>query len=152
VAHGTSGVAEEDRPLTPEGRRKTIRAARGIRALKLGIDVVFSSRLPRALETARILTEVLGLPDPKTVDELLPGAASDRLLGLLRSAKSKVPVVVGHEPGLTTAIAHLVAQKEAGSFLLKKAGFAVVDVASFTPRPDGTLRLLLTPSILRALG
>jgi phosphohistidine phosphatase len=152
VPHGTDGVAEDERPLTSDGREKTIRAARGIRALDLGIDAVFSSRLPRALDTARILSKALKLPDPQIAEELLPGAGPADLVALLRSSKADVPVVVGHEPGLTEALAHLLGQKEGTSYLLKKAGFAAVDLGTLGPRPHGALRLLLTPAVLRALG
>lgn len=152
VPRGTPGVAEENRALTTVGRRKTVRAARGVKALKLGIDAVYSSRLPRALETARILADILGLPGPRIAEELLPGAGPARVAGLLRSLKAKVPVLVGHEPGLTSAIAHLSGRSDSGSTLLKKAGFAAVDLTSAAPRPRGMLRLLLTPAVLRALG
>ena len=40
VPRGTRGVAEADRPLTSDGRKKTARAARGLRRLDLGFDAI----------------------------------------------------------------------------------------------------------------
>lgn len=141
LRHGPA-ADEEPRPLTPEGREKTERAARGIARLDLGIDAVLSSPLPRALETAEILARVLGLPKPRTSDLLLPDADAERLLPSLRAA---VPALVGHEPSLSRAVSRLIG---GGAVSLKKAGMAFVETTSAS---RGTLRLLLPPAVLRAL-
>lgn len=149
VASGTPGVSEEDRPLTAEGRKKTQRAARGVRSLDLGIDAVYTSRLPRALETARILSRVLKLSEPRVAEELLPGGGPESVIRLLRSAKAECPILVGHEPDLTATLTHLAG---GGAFVLKKAGLAVLEMKPNSPRPRGTMSLLLSPSTLRALA
>ena len=82
------GPAEEgmsdERPLSAEGRKKTAQAARGLRALELGIDAVFTSPLPRALQTAELVAKALELPRPKILDALLPSAPAKGLLRALR--------------------------------------------------------------------
>jgi phosphohistidine phosphatase len=145
-------VSQEDRPLTEEGVEKTRRAALGVKALDLGIDAVLSSPLRRALQTAEILAGALQLPGPKVAPALLPDVSAEKLLECLREAKAEAPVLVGHEPSLSAAVAALIGAPGTGAVQLKKAGLAVVQVDRRTPRPRGTLVLLLTPSALRGLG
>ena len=52
--------------------------------LEIGIDLIVANPLPRALETAEILADFLGLPEPRTSDLLLPEASPERLLASLR--------------------------------------------------------------------
>ncbi|MBI3857951.1 MAG: histidine phosphatase family protein [Planctomycetes bacterium] len=148
LAQGTPGVAEADRPLTPEGRRKTLQAARGLRALDLGITVICTSPLPRALQTAEILAKVLGLPPPEIREALLPDAAPLRLLSELRRLRRETPALVGHEPQLSAAVA----RATGASIELRKAGMALVEFSRVAPRAEGTLTLLLRPAVLRKLG
>jgi phosphohistidine phosphatase len=152
VDRGTKGVSEADRPLTPEGRKKTLQAAKGLKALDLGIDAIFTSPLPRALQTAEIVAGLLRLPAPVVLDELSPGGSARRLLGGLRNLDAKTPLLVGHEPLLSTAVSLAVCGGEAGSFELKKAGLAWVEMDDASARPRGLLQLLLTGSALRKLG
>ncbi len=148
---GTPGIAEPDRPLTAEGRKKTRRALQGLKRLNLGIDEILTSPLPRALQTAEILADVLGGIRPAVDERLLPEVPAGRLLGLLKDVKGEVPLLVGHEPNLTAALALLVGAGRPDAHLLKKAGLAVVEVGKLTARPAGTLHLLLTPHALRLL-
>ena len=141
VPRGTKGVAEAERSLTPEGRKKTLRAARGVRRLDLGFDGLYSSPLPRAIQTAEILGTVLGLPAPKELEALRPESTAAALLKTVRGLRG-TPLLVGHEPLLSQTVG-----RAAGASLeLKKAGLVVVDLGA------GTLLLLLPPSVLRRLG
>jgi len=152
AAPGEGGVSEEERPLTAEGIEKTRRAARGLQGLDLGIDLVLSSPLRRARQTAEILAEVLGGARPRISDRLLPGVSGPKLLECLQGVKAESPVLVGHEPSLSAAVAALVGAPETGALRLKKAGLAVVETDGPVPGPRGTLVLLLTPSALRGLA
>ena len=152
VEPGTTGVAEESRTLTEDGRRKTRQAARGLKRLNLGLDSVLTSPLPRALETAEILAEVLELPPPRPADKLLPGTSAAELLELLKDLAGNAPLLVGHEPVLSAAVSLLVSATESGDIRLKKAGMAFAKVKELAPRPRGSLLLLLTPGALRILG
>jgi len=152
VAKGTGGVSEADRPLTAEGRKKTTQAARGLRALDLGIDAVFSSPLPRALQTAAIVARILRLPAPKVLEGLSPGSSARRLLEGLRSLDADRPLLVGHEPLLSSTASLAVTGTATGSFDLKKAGLAWIELDSSSARPRGVLKLLLTGSALRRVA
>jgi phosphohistidine phosphatase len=148
VPHGTPGVAEADRLLTPEGRRKTAQAAKGLKRLDLGFDGIYTSPLPRALQTAEIVTEALKLGKPKVLDALLPGTPARHLLDEVRSLSDKSPILIGHEPLLSAAVSTAVCGAAKGSFELRKAGLALVELE----KSGSTLKLLLSPAVLRALG
>jgi phosphohistidine phosphatase len=152
VARGTDGVSEADRPLTAEGRKKTTQAARGLRALDLDIDAVFSSPLPRALQTAAIAARILRLPAPRVLEGLSPGGSARRLLESLRNLEADRPLLVGHEPLLSSAVSLAVTGATTGAFELRKAGLAWIELDSSSARPRGVLKLLLTGSALRKLG
>jgi phosphohistidine phosphatase len=149
---GEGGVSEEERPLTEEGIEKTRRAARGVLALDLGVDLILSSPLRRARQTAEILAEALRGPRPRVSDRLLPDVSGAGLLECLKGLKAEAPVLVGHEPSLSAAVAALIGAPESGAIEMKKAGLAVVETGGPSPRPPGTLVLLLAPSVLRGLA
>lgn len=151
VPHGTPGIADDQRPLTPEGRKKTLQAARGVKKLDLGFTGLFTSPLPRAQQTAEILSEVLGI-EAKPMESLLPGTAAGALLKETRALKSAAPLLVGHEPALSEAVSRAVCSSVRGSFEMKKAGLAVVELHKISTGPEGTLLLLLAPAVLRELG
>jgi len=152
VARGTKGVSEADRPLTPEGRKKTSQAARGLRRLKLGLDRILTNPLPRARATAEILAKALSLPEPAVSDRLGPAAPPVELFGILKETGQKTVALVGHEPGLSKALSYLVGSPHPEGFRMKKAGAALVEIEKLSPRPTGELLLFLSPSSLRALG
>ena len=147
VPRGTPGIEDDARPLTTEGRKRTRDAARGIRALKLGIDGIWTSPLPRARETAEILARALRLPAPKVTDLLRPGAAPAKMLKALRG---DCPALVGHEPDLGEAVAFLTGGRS-DAFPMKKAGLALVELTRRGARPAGALQLFLAPGALRKL-
>jgi phosphohistidine phosphatase len=116
----SSGISEETRYLTPEGRvffRKTARTM-----LKNGVEpgLILTSPLLRAVQTADILAETLAYSGPFIVrDELKPGfdmQSLDKLLDDYRSADELV--LVGHEPDLGTLVAYLISRT--GGFNFKK--------------------------------
>jgi len=143
------------RRLTPEGRTKTRAAARGLRALGARFDVLLTSPLPRAAETAGIVSEAFGRrPPPRDFPGLAPGVGAAETARLLRGAvRSERVAVVGHEPGLSRLAALLLTGSPDGvAIRLKKGGVIVLDVAGFAPRTGGTLRAVLPPRLLRRLG
>lgn len=152
VEPGTKGVSEADRPLTPEGRKKTVKAARGLRSLDLKIDAVYTSPLPRARQTAEIVAGILRLPAPEILDELSPGGSPRRLLAGLRDLEAKAPLLVGHEPLLSSAVSLAVFGEAGGAIEMKKAGLAWVQLDPAGGTPRGTLELLLNGGALRRLA
>ena len=77
---------DAERPLTAEGVERTRLAAHGLLTLGAVIDHIVSSPLKRAVQTAAIAAEALGVP-PLSLEKtelLLPEAVPDEILPLLR--------------------------------------------------------------------
>ena len=54
VERGTPGLGDDDRPLTPKGKSRFRAAAKGLARIVARPDVLLTSPLPRARQTAEI--------------------------------------------------------------------------------------------------
>ncbi|HKK71532.1 MAG TPA: phosphohistidine phosphatase SixA [Candidatus Krumholzibacteria bacterium] len=143
---------DADRPLTDEGRQRTLRAVRGLKRLNVRPDRVISSPWLRAIETAEICADVLGL-DPEDLgrrDELLPGTDPRMLVDHLRGLDTECSVVVGHAPHVDRLIGSLLGVDDRTMSSLKKSGAASIVLP--TASSDAWLEWLATPKMLRRLG
>ncbi len=144
------------RPLTPEGRKKTRSAARGFRALGVELDLILTSPLARARQTAEVVADVFELPADHVQDtpHLEPGAGLKPLLEQLASEDPQSSVLlVGHEPDLSEMISELVAgDADALAICLKKAALCALNLDDVPPTQRAELCYLLQPRQLRALG
>lgn len=164
VRHAIAAPRGEDwpddatRPLTPDGMTRMRRAARGLAAFGVQIDVVLTSPLVRARQTADILAGAF-TPPPSValVDALAPGGTVAGVLGeVVKHARKGSMALVGHEPGIGELAAHLLGMGRALEF--KKGAVARVDVSGLnasgpqaSQRLTSTLRWFLPPRALRAL-
>jgi len=143
------------RPLTPAGRAKMQTASRGMLALGLSFDVIYTSPLTRARQTARIVTREMKTPRPASVLEALaPGGSPVQVLSALPSGvQAESVLLVGHEPGLNRLASELLLPTPAEiSIEIKKGGLCRIDFDG-DPRPgSGRLVFLLPPRILRLLA
>jgi len=154
VEHGTPGVAEDDRPLTAKGIEKMTEAAAGLRALVISPELIISSPLPRAKETAEILAEAFGGEVPLTFSSsLAPGGSREgvyREIGSNRKCESLM--LIGHQPSLGEIAGEIAWGSPEHYIELKKGGTCALDIQEMSSAPRGTLLWLLTPSILRKLS
>jgi phosphohistidine phosphatase len=142
------GSGDAGRPLTEEGILKMREAARGIKRLGVQLDVLLSSPLLRARQTAEIVAETLKI-DVQIEDRLACGCTLIDLQPILEAHGSAQRImVVGHEPDFSTLIGDLTG----GSMvMMKKGALARVDLDVNDER-DGELIWLLQPRVLRVIG
>lgn len=147
-------LSDSDRALTEEGARKTALAAAGLRALGLSPDVILSSPLRRALETAEIVARTLGAKGAVRLEERLAGGDPEEILRGLRAHRdARSLLLVGHEPSLGMLASTLLTGSPGLLRLqFKKAGAAAIAVGALPPRAPGELLWFLAPAQLRALG
>jgi phosphohistidine phosphatase len=147
---------DAERPLTPEGVDRWRRSAAGLREIGVAVDVVLTSPLVRAQETAEILAATLK-PKPRlTVAEALaPGRKPAEALALIAKyaaaprGASRL-ALVGHEPDLGELAARLLGAK--GVIEFKKGAVCRLDVDRAMPAGPATLRWFLPPRVLRGLA
>ena len=144
---------DDARPLTADGKKKMKEAAKGLRSLVPKLDVLASSPLTRAMETALILARIFDKSEPLKVDALAPGQHPSAFAAWLRSqATRKTVAVVGHEPSLGTIVSWLAAGVEQSFVELGKGGACLLDLGERIDAGEAKIEWVLRPSHLRALG
>ena len=154
------GVAEDrgdkwpddtKRPLTADGIDRMKKAARGLERLGVTLDVILSSPLVRARQTAETLSARLeGHPPIVTSEALAPGGTFAALVAdLEKHARKGRIALVGHEPGIGELAARLIGARQSLEF--KKGAICRVDFEELPPSGAGKLQWFLTPRILRSI-
>jgi phosphohistidine phosphatase len=140
------------RKLTERSKEKMRGAAMGLRAMGLQFDVILTSPLARAAETAEIVsTAYENTPPPQVLPALATGVPATEAVTALRAfAKHEEVMVVGHEPQLS-AIASilLTGASDVVHIKLKTGGCIALDLPARFERGGGELRWLLTHKQLR---
>jgi phosphohistidine phosphatase len=135
---------DHERRLTPRGENQSRCAGAALAKLAFEPEVVLTSPRVRALDTARLACEHLGV-DPLVHEPLSEGFDTDDLRDVLAEhGEEAVLLLVGHEPDLSQLI-HDVTGARAD---LKKGGVA----AAWVERSRGELRVLMRPRDLEALA
>ena len=158
IRHGVAaerGLAWPDdakRPLTEEGIGRMKKAAKGLKRLDVRLDVVVSSPLVRARQTAEVVAGVFDeMPPLVFTAALAPGGRYSDLLADLQTQVRRTRIaLVGHEPDLGRLAARLAGSRRAFEF--KKGAVCRIDVDALPPARSGTLRWFLPPSILRRIS
>lgn len=124
------GDSDSERPLTADGRKKMRRAARGMRKLGISFDLILSSPLVRARDTADIVAhEFTTRRHLKLTDHLKPGADQKALVQALRKIEhARDVVLVGHEPDLSILLSRLLGVKSPEALKMKKGALCLLSV------------------------
>jgi phosphohistidine phosphatase len=135
---------DAERRLTERGRLQARTAGQALKAIDLSIHVVFTSPKVRALDTARLACEELGL-EPIVHAPLADGFDVDEALALLAAVEGDQRVlVVGHNPTFEQVIHDLTGARAE----LRKGAVAGVRVRG----GRGELIALLQPRELTAIA
>jgi phosphohistidine phosphatase len=155
VPRGTPGIQDDERPLTEEGIRKMRQAAEGLQILDYVPELILSSPLIRARQTAEILLEAFGKNiKMKTLEALAPSAGRKDLYRSIEPYEEKLKslMLVGHQPSLGEMAGEIAWGSPDFFIELKKGGACAIELERLGEPPKGSLAALLTPSILRALA
>lgn len=139
------------RPLTDDGRARMRKVAKGLVRLGVSLDVVLTSPLVRARQTAELVAAAFdGQPPILELPQLEPDTPYTELLdGLRKYARKKRVALVGHEPDLGIIASRLLGTKKPLAF--RKGGVCLIDVGTLPPTTPGTLRWFAPPAMLRAI-
>src|SRR5271157_6451416 len=141
---------DEKRAIDKTGEQQSHDVGRALTALDLELDVIISSPLTRAMQTAEIAASELGHKDKIVIDAALrPEASYEEFEDLLaRYAKKKAIMVVGHNPSMTDFLHRILSGDSAEFIDFKKGAVAKVEKDG---RQPAVLKWCMTPKVIRAI-
>jgi phosphohistidine phosphatase len=152
----TLGMDDSDRTLTDEGVSKMKQIAAGLCRLGYVPEIILSSPLVRARQTAGILLQAFGKGiELKIIPALAPDGARREIFREISSLEKKriqSLMIVGHQPSLGEIAGEIAFGSSKHYIELKKGGVCAIELDSAQGTPKGILAELLKPSILRRLA
>jgi phosphohistidine phosphatase len=152
LRHGQAGNRldwhgdDSKRPLTVEGKKRMKREAAAISKLEFPLDIILSSPLVRASQTAEIVAEAQGSAARLiTDDRLAPGFSPKDLAAIVAEHRDAGGLMlVGHEPDFSETISQVTG---GGRLTIKKGALAFVELED-PASLKGTLVWLIPPKVL----
>ncbi len=134
------------RPLSDKGRAQADRLGHFLADLGFAPDVVITSPLVRAVQTAEIVSALLGAS--LAIDDRLGGPLDVRTVDAILAGHGDPlqPVLVGHDPDFTDLVAMLCG---AAGVPMRKGSFARIETTRPLLPGGGTLRWLVPPDLLK---
>jgi phosphohistidine phosphatase len=126
--------------------------AKGLGTLFSSIDLIATSPLVRAVQTAEIVAKQFG-SESVPLEALAPGNEPTKILHWLREQRSPETIaIVGHEPDLSTLASYLLTSDRSSFIALKKSGACLLSLSDTPKAGSAVLEWLLIPRVLRRLA
>jgi phosphohistidine phosphatase len=141
---------DEKRPIDKVGEQQCRDVGRALAALGVKVDIIISSPLTRAMQTAKLVANELVYKNKIITNEAMrPEASYDQFHDLLEHYnESDAIMVVGHNPSITEFLLRLVTGSDHSECIdFKKGGVAKVEVQE----GSGVLDWLFTPKMASKL-
>ncbi len=155
VRHASAGdrkndpIKDEKRPLDRDGVEQCGQIGRALAVLETHVDVILTSPLKRATQTASLVANELAYEGKIELDTALrPEATFAQFRDLLTNYGGQEAImVVGHNPNLSEFLGRLIGGGGRAGIDLKKGAVARVEV----DHHRGVLHWCLTPKLVRVL-
>lgn len=145
------GKDDASRPLTDDGRKRLYRSITGLKQMVPTIDLVVTSPLLRAQQTAEIVAEHYSSPLLQ-LDALAPGGEFGVVVRWLGQQVAEVVLLVGHEPDLGMLASWFLTGARVSFIPMKKGAIVQLGFAGKPAAEQGELQLLLSNAQLRNLS
>jgi len=145
------GGSDADRALTSDGKKKLRETLRVAAESGVNPDLILSSHLKRAIQTAEIAGDVLAYKNEIVRSESLnPNSSVERVWDEIRTHKDASSLMlVGHNP-LFSELAGFLLGSRSSQVDFKKGAILRVDFERLRPQPNGILRWYLTPKLAQS--
>lgn len=156
VRHASAGESlsnpkkDERRPLDADGIEQCGVMGRALTAMNVQPEVIISSPLKRATQTASLIGNEIGYEGKLQLESaMLPEASFPEFRRMIEKySKQEAIMVVGHNPSITEFLARFISHSGGeASVEFKKGAAARVETA----RHAATLNWFLTPKIARSI-
>ena len=147
--HRENPLLDEKRSLIQEGKEQCVLMARTLAALKVQVDVIVSSPLKRALQTAQIVGTELGYEAKVEISQALaPNADFADFQQMLDQYSDLDGVLaVGHNPNVFRFLGRLITSSGDAAIRMRKGSVARIDLDRHPP----LLQWLIDPRSARAI-
>src|SRR5918995_1563593 len=159
LRHGEAGqkssslAGDRKRPLTSSGKLEITEIANALKIIGLKFDLIVTSPLKRASDTAMIVAKVFKIGNKvQEWDELAPeGKKTDLYRKISELKEEYIVLMVGHQPLLGEMANDMIHRGKSSpcNLLLKKGGIVRIRLLRKSNVPTGELRWLVTPRILK---
>ncbi|HEV2213562.1 MAG TPA: histidine phosphatase family protein [Gammaproteobacteria bacterium] len=146
-----AGRTDAQRALTKEGAKRMKKAAQGLREWVEDLNLIVSSPLLRAVQTADILAEAYPRAAREQHARLAPGFHPQKLLEWCLKQSGPL-ALVGHEPDLSGWVGYVSSGAQRGLVNMKKGSVCCLDVPEAAHPGEGRILWLLTVKQLAELG
>lgn len=142
-------LLDAKRGLVKEGKEQCMLMARALSAVKVQIDVIVSSPLKRALQTAQFVGTELGYDARVEVSSALApdGTYAEFQEMLAEYGGHEGMLAVGHNPNMFQFLGRLITGNGAAAIRMRKASIARVDLDHHPAR----LQWLIDPRTIRGI-
>lgn len=151
----SSATGDRSRPLTSTGKAEVLEEARALKRIGIKFNVIVTSPLKRAYETANIVANIYKKKNIlKIWNELAPeGSVTDVYQKISQFGPETSIFMVGHEPQLTEITKGIIHKDKTAScnIVLKKAGLVRINISKSNPSPKRSLASPNSPSVLTPL-
>ena len=155
LAEDVSASGDEGRHLTEVGRQRTQKAAAAMRGVGLEFDLILTSPLARAVETAEIIAAAYATDlKPRVLVELATGVTpGDAVAALAPYGRNDSVMIVGHEPQLSALVSILLTgDRDTIHLRMRKGGCVALGLPASRIQPGAAeLLWMMTQRQLRKL-
>lgn len=146
-----AGGDDTQRALTKKGKKAARAMGRWMAARGISPEVIATSPLKRATQTATAVRKKLDGPDLLTIQELDGECSAKELAVALMPVFERADqvLVVGHQPQLGQFVSLLATGGAYGRFDLRKGSLCRVEMEAMLAAKCGSLDLLVTPEAIR---
>jgi len=159
LRHGEAGqrsassAGDRKRPLTSTGKLEISEIAKALKIIGLKFDLILTSPLKRAYDTATIVSKVFHIVNKVQVwNELAPeGKKTDLYRKISELKEEYIVLMVGHQPLLGEMANDMIHRGKSNpcNLVLKKGGIMRIRLLTRGNVPRGELLWLISPRLLR---
>jgi phosphohistidine phosphatase len=154
LRHGDAhdNVDDASRALSPVGNDQATIAGTVLQSLLLIPELILTSPLLRAVQTAYIVADIVGVKNVMQTEYLTPGSDHRQIFQQLNELRRDRILLVGHEPHLSTMISLLVAGSRSAHIDMRKGTLASLEAVDSVGPATAILRWILPPEVSMRLS
>lgn len=149
--HFSNPAEDEKRPIDKLGEGQSHDVGHALASIGVIANVIISSPLTRAVQTAAIVSQELGHEDRVVLDDALrPEATFEHFKALLNRYKDQAAImVVGHDPSMTEFVNRVLSGGRPLAVIeMKKGGVAKVEIELRRP---AVLKWCMPPKVVQKI-